>query len=118
MGLGKIERLERTGKAAATHSELTRVIGEHGLLGIITILILLVVPGIKFLKNPRNLFLIPLIIFWGATINHSAMRIAAPGFIYALALLNIQYPGYAKKPVTKLTPIKRKYYGQKAAISR
>lgn len=27
--------------------------------------------------------------FWFATINHSAMRIAAPGFIYGLSLLNV-----------------------------
>ena len=118
VGLGKIKRLERTGEAAATHSELSRVVGEHGLLGIITILILLVVPGVKFLKNPRNLFLVPLIIFWGATINHSSMRIAAPGLMYGLALLNIQYPGICKKARREIKTYQRKYHGYKAALSR
>lgn len=118
VGLGKIERLKRTGKEAATHSELTRVIGEHGLLGIITILILLIVPSIKFLKNTRNLFLIPLIIFWGATINHSAMRIAAPGFVYGLALLNIQYPRIRRRARQQLKTYQRKYHGLQAALSR
>ena len=118
VGLGKIQRLEYTGESAATHSELSRLVGEHGLLGVITILILLFVPGIKFLKNPRNLFMIPLIIFWGATINHSSMRIAAPGLMYGLALLNIQYPGIRKKTRQRVKTYQRKYHGYKAALSR
>ena len=38
--------------------------------------------------------------FWFATINHSAMRIAAPAFLYALSLLTIVYekpPVYRKQ---------------------
>ncbi|SHE87743.1 O-Antigen ligase [Psychroflexus salarius] len=91
VGMSKVARLELVGDKAASHNEITRMISEHGLLGIIALLLLLLVPAFKFLKQPKNLFIIPLIVFWGATINHSAMRIAAPGFIYGLALISIQY---------------------------
>jgi hypothetical protein len=31
------------------------------------------------------------LIFWLLTINHAAMRIAAPAFVYALSLLKVYY---------------------------
>ena len=93
IGVGKIkeERLNETGVVAASHNEMTRIVAEHGLLGVFSFLILLLTPLIFRFKNKTNLFFYSFYLFWLLTINHSAMRIAAPAFIYGLCLLNITY---------------------------
>lgn len=93
IGVGKNTeyRLENEGVRAATHNELSRLLAEHGLLGILAILILLLTPLFFRFRNRKNLFFFPVLIFWFLTVNHSSMRLAAPGFIYALAFLNIYY---------------------------
>ncbi|GAB5564483.1 MAG: O-antigen ligase family protein [Winogradskyella sp.] len=87
----KEHRIKTLGEVIATHNELSRLLSEHGLLGIFILLILIFMPLIYRASNTRNIFFYSFLIFWFATINHSAMRIAAPGFIYALALLNVTY---------------------------
>ena len=93
IGVGKVKevRLDETGVEAASHNEMSRIVAEHGLLGIIAFLILLLTPLVFRLRNKSNLFFYSFYLFWFLTINHSAMRIAAPAFIYALCLLNITY---------------------------
>ncbi len=92
----KERRLVSLGRVVATHNELSRLLSEHGILGIFILLILIFKPLDMRAINSYNYFFYAFLIFWFATINHSAMRIAAPGFIYALALLNIRYE---KRPV-------------------
>ncbi len=91
VGMGKFFRLEQTGVEAAAHNEISRMLAEHGLFGIFALLLLIVIPGILFLINTKNLFILPMTAFWFLTVNHSAMRVALPGFIYGLGLLSIQY---------------------------
>lgn len=93
IGVGKVKevRLDETGVEAASHNEISRIVAEHGLLGIIAFLILLLTPLVFRLGNKSNLFFYSFYIFWFLTINHSAMRIAAPAFMYGLCLLNIKY---------------------------
>ena len=94
VGNGKYERQKKaTNVTAASHNEVTRLIEEHGLLGLIMIIILIVVPMSHFFRvgRLRRSIIIPFFIFWFLTVNHSAMRIAFPGFIYALSLISIQY---------------------------
>ena len=102
IGVGKVKevRLNETGVEAASHNEMSRIVAEHGLLGVFAFLILLLTPLIFRLKNKTNLFFYSFYIFWLLTINHSAMRIAAPAFIYGLCLLNITYekPSVHRKP--------------------
>ncbi|MFC0605111.1 O-antigen ligase family protein [Winogradskyella pulchriflava] len=86
----KEQREETLGRVIATHNELSRLLSEHGILGVIILLILIIHPLVYRAKNKSNYFFYACLAFWFATINHSAMRIAAPGFIYALALLNIR----------------------------
>ncbi|NRB59401.1 MAG: O-antigen ligase family protein [Winogradskyella sp.] len=87
----KEQRLQNSGEVVATHNELSRILSEHGILGVIILVILFFAPLFYRANNTRNILFYAFLIFWFATINHSAMRIAAPGFIYALALLNITY---------------------------
>ena len=93
VGVGKIKELrqEAEGIEAASHNEISRILSEHGSLGVIAFLILLITPFILRLKNRSNVFFFSFYLFWLLTINHSSMRIAAPSFIYGLCLLNIIY---------------------------
>ena len=103
IGVGRVkeERLKETGVLAASHNEISRILAEHGLFGVLALLILLIVPLTHRLKNNSNIFFFSFYFFWLLTINHSAMRIAAPAFIYGLCLLTIRY-----KPITKLPILK------------
>ena len=90
VGKGSEEREAETGIKAASHNEITRLLAEHGMMGVVALLILFLTPVLIFLENKFNLFLLCFVFFWFLTINHAAMRIAAPAFVYALSLLNIQ----------------------------
>ena len=76
---------------SASHNEISRLLSEHGLFAVIILLILIIKPLMYRHSNKRNIFFYAFFVFWFATINHSAMRLSAPGLIYALALLNVQY---------------------------
>jgi len=89
VGMGKFYRLETMGVIKASHNEITRLLSEHGVFGILSILLLISVPLYHYLTDTRNIFIIPFLLFWLITISHSSMRIAAPGVFYGLALLSI-----------------------------
>ncbi len=92
VGVGKgVEiREQEIGIKVVSHDEITRMLAEHGSLGLIGLLILIITPFVLFVENKFNMYLICFVVFWFLTINHAAMRTAAPAFIYSLALLNVQ----------------------------
>lgn len=92
VGVGKNKELrrEQTGIDLATHNEITRMLAEHGTFGIGALLILFFTPIVLFMNNRQNIFALSFFIFWLLTINHAAMRTAAPAFVYALCLLSVQ----------------------------
>lgn len=89
VGKGKEYRSEVAGTETASHNEISRLLSEHGILGIIAILILIFVPIIFWTKFKNNYYFLAFVAFWFFTINHSAMRIALPALVYGLALLYI-----------------------------
>ncbi len=92
VGNGKYKRqLQGENITAASHNELGRVIEEHGAIGLVLLILLLTTPLSNFFagNNYQRAFIVAFYLFWFLTINHSAMRIAFPGFIYALSLINI-----------------------------
>ncbi|WP_417887321.1 O-antigen ligase family protein [Zunongwangia sp.] len=89
VGKGKEYRKEELGISIATHNEISRMLSEHGMLGVINLLILISVPLIFWFKFENNYFFLAFLAFWFITINHSAMRIALPEFIYGLSLIYI-----------------------------
>ena len=108
VGMGKFFRYELDGEEAASHNEVARMLAEHGILGILALLILLSVPIFFLLSKNRNLLMLPCVAFWFLTINHSAMRVALPGFMYGFALLTITYASKKKKKIrTKTTSLPR-----------
>lgn len=93
VGVGKIKELreQKEGILAASHNEMSRILSEHGLFGVLALLILLTTPLILRMRDKSNLFFYSCYLFWLLTINHSSMRIAAPAFIYGLCLISINY---------------------------
>jgi O-antigen ligase len=91
VGVAKGAEVRETeiGVFATSHDEITRMLAEHGSLGILALLILFFTPLFLFLENSFNMYLLCFLAFWFLTINHAAMRTAAPAFVYALALFNI-----------------------------
>ena len=75
------------GKIISAHTEFSRMLSEHGLLGLISLLLLLgmpvyflITPSSSLNKTTKILFSILAIL----TMFHSAMRIAMPCFAYSL----------------------------------
>lgn len=99
VGVGKGVEIRQTftGETILSHDEITRMLAEHGSLGIIGLLILFITPLFLYLENKFNMFLLCFVVFWFLTINHAAMRTAAPAFVYSLSLLNV----YFDKPLKK-----------------
>jgi hypothetical protein len=83
-------RTEKLGYVAASHDEVTRMLAEHGSLGILGLMILFFTPLFFYLSNKQNIFLLCFITFWFLSINHAAMRTSSPSFIYALSMLKIK----------------------------
>ncbi|MEN8816442.1 MAG: O-antigen ligase family protein [Nonlabens sp.] len=99
IGAGQVKyyRAKKDGIVAASHNETSRLLSEHGSIGILSLLVLIFTPLIFRLSHKGNVYFYPFLIFWIATINHSAMRIAAPAFFYGLALLYVVKPKVKKK---------------------
>jgi hypothetical protein len=92
-GKGTEIRSQRLGMKEnfASHNEITRLMAEHGFFGIVSLLLLFATPLFLYYDNKQNIFLLCFITFWLLTINHAAMRTAAPCFIYALSLLQVRF---------------------------
>ncbi len=93
VGVGKgVElRKEESGNGTLSHDEITRMLAEHGSLGIVGLLLLFFTPLFLYVENKFNMFLLCFLAFWFLTINHAAMRTAAPAFVYSLSLLNVYF---------------------------
>lgn len=91
IGVGKVKELryQVEGEKAASHNEISRILAEHGLFGAAAFIIIFLTPLVYRTSHRRNVFFYSFFLFWFLTVNHSAMRIAAPSFIYALSLLKI-----------------------------
>lgn len=90
-GISGMMRGEEGLQGAQAHSEPTRLLAEHGSLGLIILLLLIFVPILKYFRFRQfhHVYFFPFLIFWALTINHAATRIVAPGVLYALTLLNV-----------------------------
>jgi hypothetical protein len=97
VGKGVEVRKAETGDGTLSHDEITRMLAEHGSLGIIGLLILFFTPLFLYLENKFNMYLLCFVAFWFLTINHAAMRTAAPAFVYSLSLINVYFGAAPKK---------------------
>jgi hypothetical protein len=97
VGKGVEVRKAETGDGTLSHDEITRMLAEHGTLGIFGLLILFLTPLFLYIENKFNMYLLCFVAFWFLTINHAAMRTAAPAFVYSLSLLNVYLGNTTKK---------------------
>jgi hypothetical protein len=91
IGLGKgfEQRISETGMVVLSHNEITRMMAEHGSFGILGLIILFSTPFFLYLDNKQHIYMACFVFFWLLTINHAAMRTAAPAFVYALSILKV-----------------------------
>jgi hypothetical protein len=89
VGMGKFIRERKFGYLAASHSEFSRLMAEHGSLGIAFLLLLLGIIVQKVLVLPPfgKIWIITFVVYSILTINHAAMRTALPGFIFGFAFI-------------------------------
>lgn len=85
----EVREVRSGGLIIASHSEISRTLAEHGTMGIIALIIVFFTPIFLFLDNKQHIFMFSFLFFWLLTINHAAMRIAAPAFVYSLSLLKV-----------------------------
>lgn len=93
VGMGKAARV-KYGYAVevAAHNEFSRILAEHGALGVVALLILLGLPIAYFYRSNRIVERIVVIAFIGfcfVFMTHAATRIAAPSFLYGFAFIRI-----------------------------
>jgi hypothetical protein len=84
-------RMAEYGEITASHDEITRMLAEHGSLGILGLLIIFTTPLFLYLDNKQHIYMLCFLAFWLLSINHAAMRTAAPAFIYSLSLLKVRF---------------------------
>jgi O-antigen ligase len=77
------------GDITLSHNEISRMLAEHGIFGVIDLLILLFTPIALYLDNKKHIFLWCFLLFWLLTINHAAMRLSAAAFVYSLTLIKV-----------------------------
>ncbi len=99
VGKGTEVRKAATGVDVLSHDEITRMLAEHGSLGVLCLMILFFTPLVLFLENNFNMYLLCFVAFWFFSINHAAMRTAAPAFVYSLSLLNVGFGDISRKKV-------------------
>jgi O-antigen ligase len=89
IGRGLEQREDETGMTVLSHNEITRMMAEHGSFGILALIILFGTPFFLYLDNKQHIYMACFVFFWLLTINHAAMRTAAPAFVYALSILKV-----------------------------
>ncbi len=100
MGRGTIYReADSRTQRTASHTEFTRMLGEHGIFGLLAILCVFVILPIRHYFRLQNdetrQWMLTLLILSLFTLAHSGMRMAIPCVAFGLAFLQIQS---AQKP--------------------
>jgi hypothetical protein len=93
-GGGKAWRESTAGTAA--HTEFSRLLAEHGLLGLGAVLTLLLMcrASLRGARSPASRALVVSLFAWSfLTMSHSAMRTVAPAFVFGLACARFPWGG-------------------------
>src|SRR5690606_6353270 len=79
LGIGssraKDERIEVEGQGITSHSEVSRMLAEHGMFGVIILIILIFKPLDIRAYNKENYYFFAFLAFWFITVNTMSMRI-------------------------------------------
>jgi hypothetical protein len=90
VGPGAARELRLTygyGMVVGAHSEFTRMLAEHGLFGLVSLLSILILSFKEYKRRVdyNKVLLGCMSIFGILTMFHSAFRLALPGYIYGLS---------------------------------
>lgn len=88
-------------RSIATHTEYTRLLAEHGLLGLAALALLgyMAFWAVRAAPNHESRALVVTLIAWSALFMlHSAMRLVAPSFVFALAFACLPPPSRRWRP--------------------
>ena len=105
------ERWKYTNRVSASHTEFTRVIAEHGLLGIVSLLALAVgaVHNIRRHRSKVGQAIAAGMVAWSCLFMMSAgMRLAAPAFIWGLSFISLTLPSPRTMRVSRTVKYERK----------
>jgi len=82
------------GKAVAAHSEVTRILAEHGIIGLLGLFALGVFIFKEYFRrrDQNQVIYVCFVVIAVLTMLHSAMRLAMPGFIFGLSFIYISKP--------------------------
>ena len=97
-GMAKPAR-DAPGVLAASHTEFSRLLAEHGLFGLGGLLLLALLTAQRFrqARTPVSRAMVLSMMGWSLLfMAHSAMRLAAPSFLFGLAFVN---PLFRRPPV-------------------
>jgi O-antigen ligase len=95
-GMSKYYRADLLGFEVASHTEFTRLLSEHGTLGLLALLVLIGIAGRAYLRAPTVLEKAWVASFSGwafIEMSHSAMRIAAISLLFGLAAVQWERRG-------------------------
>lgn len=87
VGGGKFYRLNNGLEYAASHNEIGRMLSEHGVFGLFALLLLVILNARRFFKSKGivKIWGVVWTVFFFLTLNHAAMRLAIPGFVFGLS---------------------------------
>lgn len=101
LGMAKYHRADYGySSVVAAHIEFSRLLAEHGILGLFALLILLSYPVIYFIKasnRHERILIIGCVGFCFGFMSHAATRIAAPCFLYGMAFSSVVPVALGKK---------------------
>ncbi len=91
-GVGIAERTGILGYYIAPHTEFSRLLGEHGIFGLMALILLMImlyIPVKNVIPSDKKGENVAFILWSAAEMAHSATRIAITGFLPGIAYLNI-----------------------------
>jgi O-Antigen ligase len=98
VGMSPRHRQSPDGRSFAAHTEYTRLLAEHGVLGLLAMLLLVAMAwrAYRSAPSPAARACVLALAGWSlAAMSHSAMRTAAPAFLFGM--MTIQWPRGAGK---------------------
>lgn len=101
-GGGKYYRYNQGGFKSVSHSEFTRLLGEHGLFGLSILIAIIIFPINFYSRNKRNPYIfinIVFFIFALATSFHSAMRTIVTPVFYIIGSIVYLPPDQSRKQI-------------------
>lgn len=100
-GMAKYHRADTFIKRIAAHTEYTRLLAEHGVLGLVCLLILMAIPIHAYFRAPTSMTKawVAMTAGWALLeMLHAAMRISAISLVFALCAIRWARPAAPSRP--------------------